>query len=752
MNNRKRYKNDALTEQKTAEFLPITAEQIAEIIALEKNAQLLLAQINRPYSCLATIAIIPALTIIICMHPSSPVYQWLSKITYTYSYKSLDSTLVNIKEMFNENVAMFKKAVSETEESVEILANNPLIKSYFAGKKITFDLILTEGETIPTSYYKTNMQIKKSFINLYEAIDGSVLMELFNKTRISHEDLIKLPTVKVFNLVKELYSDIETKLSTMIDTTHKMISGLYALFLMRKWTQASQVAMSMFSQYYVFDPLIQRIFSHGATFSSINDIRQISQAQAEKYISEKKQFELNQLIPKAQRNKKFSRSFYLIFLMVAVISIAELSPITIIFFLTWLGAASKNALQDFNDYQKTKKFDSLIDKQFALINSLTEEANFELSLVKNNTLETSYFILRFKNTKSDIGTIFKNKVAKTFKNCCNDYGIPFISHRENVVTLPINTFTTQSITLLKKNLNHNLTREVHISLLIKQIKKIIYDLLGGEHDLIFMPSYDSENTPIITIEFSIPKLDNFNFKEKLTILFKDHKITITEADKQYYVSSTGYQQLDEKAVAAFIAESKEAILQASKLNPNDEKSDLAAESAPTQLIHINKPNNATAIAPSTPIPLTHKRHLVKWPSATFDSDDKRCAVHPILFGNQIHCNSSYLKARFFATNKIDFKKVPAEIRNDVKDKLNSIIENPKLVSAEGKQGIVFCKGKTKDQNNKEFTIAAKIKCLGEFGDIRFFASSEKSIGETQGLTLLVVKSCIFKIHKIFNRK
>lgn len=73
---------------------------------------------------------------------------------------------------------------------------------------------------------------------------------------------------------------------------------------------------------------------------------------------------------------------------------------------------------------------------------------------------------------------------------------------------------------------------------------------------------------------------------------------------------------------------------------------------------------------------------------------------------------------------------------NLREKIETLVQNPHLAARKGEQGFLFWKSHEQDQHGKWFQTTAKGKFLGEAGDMRVYAAAEQA---TTGERLLVVK-------------
>lgn len=138
-------------------------------------------------------------------------------------------------------------------------------------------------------------------------------------------------------------------------------------------------------------------------------------------------------------------------------------------------------------------------------------------------------------------------------------------------------------------------------------------------------------------------------------------------------------------------------------------------------------------------PQTHR--VVRFPSGAYDSNNNEQDVFPLVGGK--HDKHALNTARLFVTSRIDWDKVPRDIADGLQAKLDKQVQAPKLVRSKGAQGFMLWNNQERDQDNRWFQAAVKLKFKGKHGDVRAYAEAEKS---GDGNTLFVIRGLKLKSH------
>lgn len=552
--------------------------------------------------------------------------------------------------------------------------------------------------------------------------------------RINPEKIDDYSVAELYQLLEKLALTVRTKLPEIIANVYSGIS----LGLLEKLVS---IPLTIFAQHFGIDPLLTHIKQSDLNVKSLlttdDAVLTIAELQSRKKVLEHT----------SKRNIKISRylgipSFLSAIYMLFIARI--LSPEMIVFAITCFATALNDFQKDAQEYLAARLFDTKLAEQNNLIKQTIGAFNLDVQNNRGSTLESSYFILSFKQTIINHQIISAKKIAAMFKEACLHYGVSIISQNGTRVTLLANPgLNASKAARIQTHFKTSIKREANIRQLKNQVSGLMKAVGRNTDNLLFRPESDEENLPILFVELTLPRTTNLMVQ--LQILFANYDYHVSESDDSYKVTFLAHAPIPDQVFQDATRKIRPELEPTPAGVMFDDGSARALTNAVRAEPKLKLGKKAEADAENSAE--TSSSRVIRWRSKIYDSAKSDNVVHPIL--GQRHDRSALAKTRFFVSDGIDweqFKKpeqrnrtnddaLPATIKA-LKAKITAQVTVPQFIPSRGKQGIKLWNRQERDQYGAWFQTQAKIKLKGKFGAARAYAEAEQS--ET-GETLLVVK-------------
>ena len=692
---------------------------ITEIESLENDIHLLVKQVNNPYSSLVTIFIFPTVFTLLFLREYSPLHVFYQKIVNVYDDK------------FREIVSNEAKPLDEHTDGVIKNAQHYLEK---------FELLLKLPEINPS---KENIPIEE-LLEKFDAMDYSKqlnttrknMIKIFNQI-VYHYDKEALLSEENYYSFTFLYKALKRSLPVYSEYIKPKIKALTEEvisvridFETNKYIVIGKIFLALLGKPLMIDPLFNRFFPNGVFQASkpraMKPLNFLEVDEAQQLIIDLKKHKTN-LQVSARKSVTLARFCMLIILPIAINYLWNLSSINypsaeiVIFVISLVGVALTNLLQEINygykAFSLTRKLDQIEQK----LKSAFIELPLTYELYRGQTFNSSYTILTCDRYDKIISEVH---LARIIKDVLVLSGANITKHGKKQLTIAIqNPINFQ---LFSKLLHEFLQRAIHINQLKKQLLK-----LTKNRDILFFDERDEENLPILhcKILFDEKLVDKHLIKSIEALYTTDNKVIVKTSKGYYKIDILGCQEADNIELDALL---KKPVNIKSSLEAFATES--YSEATAIRTIKKNKIIKSNEIKSLPVMTAPVLSGLIVWPSASYNTNQAENTVVPI--------NSPMLKQnKYFVTSKLAAQDFPDE---ESFKKFSDILAMAKIVPGKGNQGLVFAGGFEKDAKSKTvFFSNMKAKFLGKYGDMRAYASQEKS---ATGEVLYVFRSLKMHTH------
>lgn len=346
------------------------------------------------------------------------------------------------------------------------------------------------------------------------------------------------------------------------------------------------------------------------------------------------------------------------------------------------------------------------------------------------SIRESYFTLNVNAFRGQSAAVIAGIIKLTFYK----YGIKIQSPNKSINKSRITIRADIGISKNKiSNINKFIIDSISRQKAIKDLKNQISQLaqLFFNAPFFSMQSVDDKGLRIDKFIINLEKLKDMPNKEKIINAFSGYQLEFMH-DSLSIMGSNPIEpgvltvllselKQDKKSVETDVDSNNNTPIDSSQLNhrnrsyvkPLKEKGDKEENKSSKKEVEPSK--------------------NIKWKSAKFNSEDPNCKVAPIE-SKYFPKNKFYT---FFALKREDFNDEASYL------KFKEKCENPTLARQHGDEGIKFIHRYEKDSAGNVIEAAAKLKVLGEYGDIRAYAEEEIS---PTGEVLYVFKGLDLKSH------
>lgn len=737
--------------------------QLATITSLVQKNMRLRSQINQPISLAVSMIFLPLLFRMMITHPNSPLYPVYEAICESLFAEERNSTIQKpaVKHLF-DNLALAKKLRTDIQEQIVRLATK-------AFKRAPIEYSIQQVlDAIEQHYSQTGashlikelkldlMKLGNSFLNAIKYIPDPIISEQYYKIAFkdlslsaAHE-LVEGFRKNITVFTRTVYSE---KISDHITDNFYRTARMMLLF--------PTIFLTYLTNYLVIDPIVDLIFPQGIMQPHPPKVPQMMDRHQANDLIQKLTDHQTRLLEVVRRNENIE-GYVSLALVASAIYLYFYEEPYIEFALIMFVLGNYSFLQQIMRFTDAFKHRSKVSFQLDNIHNHWKtaiEGNeihcVDLKLTQEISVEASYFTFTFaaanKNIKAHLN------YARIFKDCCLQHGINSITQQHRLVCIFANTtMTAQKALAIKQLFKDSVSKYIDIYHYLNQLQQIYLKCNNGQtlnnsralnEDLIIDPAFDHNGLPTVTVIFTIP-LVLANPIQQIKSLFPQSKIEMTADEENVRLILRGTKPATAAQLKTFLqtltlpkTPVAEETPQASATSTEMISKKISIQAKPTGMTTTSKKDlpAAATIKSSVRATLAHsiwRAPINEWPSGKKTDPD----VFSILLNNQPDSRTTRANARIFIKNQLD----PRLISKNVYKAVQTHITNAKFAPPKGQQGIVRFGHNARDQYDRKFFAAYKIKLIGDHGNIRAYAASEIS---ATGLMLLIVKGASYKSHK-----
>lgn len=693
---------------------------ITEIESLENDIHLLVKQINNPYSSLVTILIFPTVFTLLFLREYSPLHLFYQKLVNVYADKFreiVSNEAIPLDKHVDGIIKNSQHYIAKLEQLRNLPEINPLKEN------IPIEDLLEKFDAM--DYSKQLDTTRKNMITLF----NQIIYQYNKDALLSEENYYSFAF-----LYKSLKSALPVYSEYLRPKIKDLTEGVITVrvdFETNKYIVIGKIFLALLGKPLIIDPLFNRFFPNGVFQASKpkpnKPLNFLVPDEAQQIIIDLKKHK-NNLQVSARKSITLARLCMIIILPIAINYLWNLSSINypsaeiVIFVISLVGVALTNLLQEINDCYKTISLTKKLNQIEQKLESAFMELPVTFELYRGQTLDSSYAILTCDRYNKAISEVHLTRVIKDVLVLS---GANITKHGKKQLTMAIQNFI--NFQLFSKLLNEFLQRASQIRQLKQQLLKFTKN-----GDVLFFDQRDEKNLPILhcKIIFDEEIVDKHLIESMEVLYAKDNKLTMKASKGYYKVDLVGYQEADEIKL-------NDVLKKQAKINLSHETFAIEPYSEATVIRPLKK-NKVTKLNEVKSLPIITTKPIlagiIVWPSASYNTNQAENTVIPI--------NSPMLKQdKYFVTSKLAEPDFPDE---ESFKKFSDVIAMAKIVPGKGNQGLVFASGFEKDSKSKSvFFSNMKAKFLGKYGDMRAYASQERS---ATGEVLYVFRSLKMHTH------
>ncbi len=380
--------------------------------------------------------------------------------------------------------------------------------------------------------------------------------------------------------------------------------------------------------------------------------------------------------------------------------------------------------QSYADY----RLKSHIESKKNLLNGLIKSCGqMEWSEIVNTGIHDSYFAFEASNYQGLSAAV----IAGIVKQALYKHGVKiqssYKSKSKSQITIHADfSISKTKIASINEFINQSIIRQKEFKELKNQINIFVKNLNTSFFSMQLVDSKGLRESKFIV---DLENVKNMPDIEKIKVTFTDCKVEFMDD----HLTITGCSPIEPNRLRSLCDNLKNSKKSSGKQQLEDEVVDSSLLSNRNPTFRKSKKEDTDQREIKDGKKEIEPAKVIKWKSAKFQPNDDQCKVAPVQ-SKYFPKNKFYT---FFALKKEDF---PNE---DSYNKFKNKCENPTLARKKSEEGIKFVSRYEKDSAGNVINAAAKLKVLGEYGDIRAYAEEEIS---PTGEVLYVFKGLDLKSH------
>jgi hypothetical protein len=684
----------------------ISQEQLLEIKSLLTKIKQEASEINRPYSALISTVIFPYVLWYLFMNGNSP-FHFLYEDYYSSHYQQSHETSTSMVSDITTQIKVYDEAAEHVENALKLM-KVLLQASYFKPFTIGETLeCIDQNPSCPIPVYDINI-LKRFILTYINRYLGTVGYELLS-TPDSVPETKSLQSL--YNQMKTISSLNQEVIKPLTSAAAHELANAMVNINFNKTILLPKVALVMFGQWLLVDPVLNNFFPYGVFHSNVSNrllktpsiFMTYNEAENLKHSLMLKE---QSIAPYARRNIIFSRVLTVILLFVFILMLQN--PEVTLFTLCFLISAASSALTG-TTYELQKWYSQYqLGRKIAMSEIVYQKILGDyLSNLIIHPGQSPLFECRFKPYQDlSIKDVYNTILSVMIKHNLN---IQDNFHRRIYLGLS-QSLSKKKIKIITDDLDLALARALKVKKLIAQIEQLrkqpcleVYSLLSTEQQFLV----------VLKIELKIPLALTHQFKVAFSHLDLVKEIKTGNSSYLNFVGHEHSSKFDN--LVQEISRLPAAVLEKDIIETETQNFRKSRASKRKTSQHGPKSSKGKVV---TSGPLRIPTLKITWPSATYDSSHKKCTVHPVITN---FCTNRYFSV--FRLRKHDFPN------DDAFDHFMKIITDcPRLVPEKGYQGLVAAGIRNmKDHRGLWFFPTLKAKSLSkEFGNIRVIARGEQA--------------------------